>query len=152
MTTTKILRTVAVAVLSLMTAACVKYHPAHSEWHNIPADGWEYNDTLVFNADHADSASIGGLVLNVRHSASYAYSNLWLEISYMSNDSVVADTFNVRVTDDFGRRYGTGSGVSFQLVDTVALRHRPDTATALGIRHIMRIDILEGIEQVGIAY
>ena len=146
-------RILAVAALAvLVLSACVKYKPAHSEWQTISAGGWPYGDTLRFNADRADSAAVGGVALAVRHTDSYAYSNLWLEVAYTHADSTVADTFNLVLADEFGRWHGKGSGGTFQFTDTVALSRRPDTASVIVVRHIMRVDTLQGIEQVGIAY
>ena len=142
----------AIAIVALALTACVKYQPAHSEWQTISAGGWPYGDTLRFNADRADSAAVGGVALAVRHTDSYAYSNLWLEVAYTHADSTVADTFNLVLADEFGRWHGKGSGVTFQFTDTVALSRRPDTASVIVVRHIMRVDTLHGIEQVGIAY
>ncbi len=142
----------AIAIVALALTACVKYQPAHSEWQTISAGGWPYGDTLRFNADRADSAAVSGVALAVRHTDSYAYSNLWLEVAYTHADSTVADTFNLVLADEFGRWHGKGSGVTFQFTDTVALSRRPDTASVIVVRHIMRVDTLQGIEQVGIAY
>ena len=86
----------------------------------------------------------------VRHTAGYAYSNLWLEVSYPSADSLPPDTVNVRLSNSFGDWYGKGLGLSYQLTDTVGRRLKLSAPATLSVRHIMRVDRLEDIEQIGV--
>lgn len=135
----------------LAATACGPTDGGAGEWHDIAAPGWRYGDSLVFNSAH-DSAAVEAVELTVRHTAAYEYANLWVELSYATGDTVHADTFNVRLSDSFGRWYGQGSGVTFQRTDTLTPTRRVNPGSELKVRHIMRVDTLREIEQVGLAY
>jgi gliding motility-associated lipoprotein GldH len=142
---------IATTILSATLCACSDLGSEHTEWRDIDLPGWRYGQELVFNAD-SDSVAIDRLVLSVRHTDKYEYANLWLELSYASGDTVVADTFNIELADSFGKWYGTGTGVSFQQNDTLMPRHRVNLGSPLHLRHIMRIDTLKNIDQIGLSY
>ena len=61
-----------------------------------------------------------------------------------------ADTIQLVLADDFGRWYGSGSGVSYQYTDTLSRSFRAFRNKPLKLRNIMRRDTLPGIEQVGL--
>lgn len=116
---------------------------------------WLYAEPAVMRVDTLrDSIAYDGtLVLSLRHSDAYEYSNIWLELSYPLNDSVVRrDTFNLLLADDFGRWYGRGSGPSLQITDTLYPKFTLRRGSELTLRHIMRVDTLPNIEQAGIVF
>lgn len=121
-----------------------------------PRDGaWLYTEPAVFCPDTLlDSVAAGGtLLLSVRHTGAYPYRNLWLELSYPEDDStIVADTLNLILADVYGNWTGKGMGVSWQYTDTVSRDYTIVRKRPLTLRHIMRVDRLEGIEQVGLIY
>lgn len=142
------------AIWALKIAAlqgCGKGDDSASQWQDISSEGWLYRDTLVFDSLPAQWTP-QTLALGVRHDASYRYSNLWLEVSYLSHGKSKADTFDVELCDAFGRWHGHGTGASLQFTDTLRLRQLPDRRSPLKLRHIMRLDTLRGIEQIGISY
>lgn len=117
----------------------------------VDPSGWNYGDTLRFDLGTAEDSVVDGrLALVVRHAAGYAYSNLWLEVSYPPSDSLKPDTFNIRLSDSFGNWYGKGLGLSYQLTDTVGRKLKLSAPATLSVRHIMRVDRLEDIEQIGL--
>lgn len=123
-----------------------------SDFAGIPPEGWLYGDTLEFSLAGNDSVVLQGadLAVVVRHTNNYEYSNIWLELTYLGADSLHTDTLNLQLADEFGTWRGTGTGVSFQRIDTV--RHGIDIASwaPVKVRHIMRVDTLREVEQVGI--
>lgn len=127
-----------------------------SSYTDINPDGWRYNDTLTFMPVHTDSICRADLILSLRHSADYPYSNVWLEVT-VGNDSTATprtpvrrDTISIDLCDKYGRWYGKGIGMSFQLSDTVATGITHANGMPVYVRHIMRTDSLTGIEQAGI--
>lgn len=114
-------------------------------------EGWPYADTLTYCADTAGTAD---LAVVVRHTANYEYSNLWLElsISQPGEEEAAIDTFNVILADDFGRWRGHGLGVGFQYEDTLLRNVHLQDSAMLRLRHIMRADTLNGIEQIGMVF
>lgn len=114
---------------------------------------WPYADTLIFNENNDTlPVPLKGVLLTLRHTQDYPYANVWIEMSYQSRDSLVADTFNIRITDEYGKWLGTGSGPVLMLSDTLTLRHTPDTTSRFLVRHVMRTEILPEIEQVGLSF
>lgn len=141
-----------VIICATVITACAPDAPGHSEWQTLPVDGWSYGDTLVFNAEEPDTLPVQALVLNVRHSDSYPYANLWMELSYDTADSIARDTVNVVLADEFGHWFGQGNGVSFQFTDTIVPRQTVRPGSTLRLRHIVRKDTLPDIEQIGITF
>ena len=60
------------------------------------------------------------------------------------------DTVDVRLADTFGRWYGTGIGVSYQRIDTIYPSISIPVGAPVTVRHIMRVDTVTGIEQIGL--
>lgn len=146
-----------------------------SVFHNIDPKGWAYGDTLDFDvsdtaiipddtrslsdgtmsdstASDSTSLTTGDIILVIRHSNAYEYSNIWLNLRYQTENAIVNDTLNVSLADDFGNWYGKGMGVSYQFSDTVARNVTIDTSSPIKLWHIMRADTLPDIEQIGIIF
>lgn len=117
---------------------------------------WYYASPAFFRVDTLrDSvASRGDLILSLRHTSGYAYSNLWLELEHrhVSGTPAVRDTFNIILADRFGRWRGHGTGPSVQVTDTLSRDYSIARGDTLVLRHIMRLDTLANIEQAGIVF
>lgn len=126
-----------------------------SAFETFPGQVWEYARPAEFRVDTLrDSVARGGtLLLSLRHTNGYEYSNLWLELSYPVNDSIVrADTFNIILADDFGHWRGHGIGPSLQVTDTLSRDFTLRRGMPMTLRHIMRTDSLANIEQAGLVF
>lgn len=141
------------AYIVLCLVACTSGHNSYSAYATLPESGWPYTDTLTFIPMDIDSVVTGELMVGLRHSAAYPYSNLWLELTYHP-DSVTAvrDTLCIELCDRFGRWYGTGLGASFQIADTLPVPVTIGRGMPVSLRHIMRVDTVAGIEQAGIIF
>lgn len=122
------------------------------EFHSVDADGWKYGDTLSFNIEAPDSVICGDIAIVVRHTAAYPYSNIWLELNYPQSDRIVSDSINVVLADNFGNWLGRGAGLSFQRADTIVRNISLTTPSEITLRHIMRVDNLTDIEQIGVIF
>lgn len=144
--------------LHQLTTACQKPEPSAegAAFASVPVDGWAYGETFEFvpTPGFADSDGTARIAVAVRHTDSYLYSNLWLELAtpVAGTDSMRLDTLNIRLADNFGKWYGRGSGVSFVLSDTLPGRFVYDEEHPARLRHIMRVDTLHDIEQIGVVY
>ena len=126
-----------------------------SAFHTFRDTNWDYADTLHFRVDTIrDSISHSGrFLVSVRHTHGYGYSNLWLELSTPLTDSTRrADTLNLRLADDYGRWLGSGMGTSMMVIDTLPGRYDLRRGSDITLRHIMRTDTLDAIEQVGVVF
>lgn len=141
---------VVLITLFLCLGACSPGHNDFNSFTDVPEQGWAYGDTIKFATDTIDSISIGNLQVSIRHDNSYLYRNLWLEICYISNGRVTRDTVNMELADIYGRWLGKGFGASYQFVSDIPHKVTLEKGTTISVNHIMRLDTLHGIEQVGI--
>lgn len=150
------------ACVLLLTAACsIDGHQGNgddnyfSAFATLRGTQWDYASPVTFCVDTLrDSvAPRGDVLLTVRHTHGYEYRNLWLEINYDTADSAArTDTLNIILADVAGHYRGTGTGPSLQVVDTIARDVSLRQGQEIRLRHIMRLDTIEGIEQVGITF
>ncbi len=123
-----------------------------SAFSDIDAPGWRYGDTITFIPSDTAVCAAGAIAVAVRHTNGYEYSNLWVELTYTSPDTTVADTFNIVLADDFGHWRGKGVGIGYQVVDTLLRDVTIDTSAPMLLRHVMRTDTLQDIQQIGIIF
>ncbi len=137
----------------LCLAACAPGRNDYSGFVNIDDSGWAYASPVTFNLHHEDSVAFGELKVAVRHTNSYPYSNLWLEVAYDDADGVLhKDTVGMELADVFGNWLGKGSGVQYQFETTVNGRLRHAAGHGVTVRHIMRADTLPDINLVGVTF
>lgn len=128
--------------VSVASWSCSGNHAGqYSEFVSVPAQGWAYGDTVTFTPD---SCVTPGMDIALRHNDAFPYSSLWVEVS----DSLRRDTLKIDLCDAYGRWLGNGLGSSHQV--HARLPFAPEPARTLNIRHIMRVDTVKGIEQIGI--
>lgn len=147
------------SVLVLVTVVCTIFLSCSRTagipvvFSNIEDAGWRYGDTLKFEVpDDSGTVKVEALELAVRHGDDYPYANLWIELTYNAADSLCADTFNVVLADEYGKWLGSGTGPVVTVTDTLRPRRTPDSGSRFGVRHVMRTDVLEEIEQVGVKF
>lgn len=139
--------------MPFVASSCSSSDETPGQFFTLKNARWPYGQVLTFNeAKDSVNAGVEEAHISVRHTSNYSYANLWVELSYNSADSTVADTFNVLLSDSYGKWLGSGSGPVVTRVDTLRLRHTPDIATSFKLRHIMRVDTLENIEEVGMSF
>lgn len=139
-------------LISVILASCGQSAtPESADFAKIDERGWSYGDSVKFHfpADSTDSGN-SRLGLAVRHGSAYKYANLWLEVTVEDGNARRIDTVNVKLSDKFGRRLGRGNGVSFIKVDTLPFVYPSADSIDVYVRHIMRVDTIYDIEQIGI--
>lgn len=156
-----------VALMALAAAwACQRPQAPYESaaFGTIDSRGWVYGDTMVMNPSTALDSCPGTarLAVVVRHADNYEYGNLWLELTSpavtasptdsLTADSMCIDTINVVLCDATGRWLGSGTGPSRVFTDTLPARYGYDCLHPVTIRHIMRVDTVKGIEQIGLVY
>lgn len=142
----------AAAVLTVALGACTSMSVEDAAFESIPVGGWAYGDTVSFQPEVEDSVSQGRLAVMVRHTSAYIFSNLWLEVTTPGDSLPVVDTVNIELADMYGRWLGRGSGVSFVKVDTLPGLKTLGREMPVKIRHIMRVDTVADLEQVGVIF
>ncbi len=139
-------------MILIITTGCSAPGNDYAEYHNIPAKGWKYGDTLTYTPVHPDSICRGRLVVGVRHSGTFQYTSLWVETTVIDNGRPRTDTLEIPLADSFGSWTGQGIGASFQRADTVRHSFTHRSGTPVKLRHIMHTDTLTGISQAGIFF
>ena len=142
-----------ITIMTLCLGACVPGHNDFSEFRNLPVKGWIYDDTVKFVPSIEDSIATGLLTVAIRHNNEYEFSNLWLEVTRNTPEGIVRrDTVNLELADIYGRWHGNGFGASYQYSDTVQYPASIINGSPIMVRHIMRVDTLCDIEQIGITF
>lgn len=147
-----ILNVIGLIIVSVIAVvSCDRPTQSEGEFFTLKDAVWIYGDTLLYN-NGGDSITPGAdaLLFSVRHTNRYRFANLWIEVSYNTPDTVAADTFNIVLADDYGKWLGSGSGPVILKTDTLKLRSLPSADARFGIRHIMRLEQLDDVEQIGI--
>lgn len=123
----------------------------YSAFRHVDAGAWRYTDTLVFPlAGMTDTVPRhGDLVVTVRHSNDYDYSNIWLEVELPGGDT---RSVCMELADVYGRWYGRGMGLTFERTDTLLRGITLGPADTLRLHHNMRADTLRAVEQVGVFF
>ncbi len=125
----------------------------YSEFRHLPESGWHYEDSLRFTPHVADSTAVGRLIVAVRHNNAYPFSNLWLEVTrHDRSGKLHRDTVNMQLCDRYGRWHGRGFGAEYQYSDTLPGLTRVITDSTIIVRHVMRVDNLTDIEQIGVTF
>ena len=141
-----------VASIIVATSSCTDYKcNDFSEYRRMPPEGWRYADSIKFEPVHADSLCRGRLVVGITHDDSYRFTELCMEVTHMSDDTLHRDTVRVPVVDRLGTWTGRGIGSSCQLTDTLAAGVHP-SGSLVAVRHIMRTDTLVGVNKVGLFF
>ena len=138
--------------LTAALAACTSMSIEDAAFESVLVDGWAYGDTVTLQPEVEDSLSQGRLAVMVRHTSAYIFSNLWLEVTTAGDSVPVVDTVNIELADMYGRWLGRGSGVSFVKVDTLPGLKTLGSEIPGKIRHIMRVDTVADLEQIGVIF
>ncbi len=119
----------------------------------IPAEGWYYKDSIVFETMIDDSITLHTLHLDIRNTVDYRYSNLFMFLDIEFPDGkVLRDTIECMLADRQGNWTGKGFGKMrtnrFKFRDNVWF---PESGVyTFRIFQGMREDRLQGIADVGI--
>lgn len=145
--TDRLLTAICATVIAIAAAGCSEpSRVPQSGFSHLPDYGWAYGDTVVIRLDAPADAPAPALA--VRHTDGYPYRNLWLEVSQrIDSVTTLRDTVNIELCNAYGRWHGNGFGGSYQLAFPLP---RAVSAKEVNIRHIMRVDTLRGITDVGI--
>lgn len=141
----------------LIICSCSLRHNDYSEYRTFENNAWAYDSVLTFSPELEDDSARGTLEIALRHTNAYPYSNIFLEVSYPvveGPDSVrtAHDTVEVELSDVYGKWYGKGSRLSYQLRTGLASGVTLYKGRSVTVRHLMRTDTLREIEQVGLFF
>ena len=96
-------------------AACDKQQ-VYEEFSTIPGQTWSSNNTLHFNVNITDTLQAQNVLISVRNTGKYEYSNLYLFVTTHSpQGNLVRDTVEITLADERGKWMGKGAASIFTL-------------------------------------
>lgn len=79
--------------------------------YRIEKHTWNYNDTLTFVTNIADTADFHDILVHIRNGGLYDYSNIFLFIEVIApSGQHIKDTMEIKLADSRGKWYGSGLG------------------------------------------
>jgi gliding motility-associated lipoprotein GldH len=140
---------------ALTVIACADKTVAWQQTAIIDNCVWNKDSAARFNIVVEDTLAWYSLSVDVRNRTDYSFQNLYIFLNISAPNGVAtADTLNFVLARDDGKWTGAGSIFSKYRENTFPYRRRirfPQCGTyAVGIRHGMRKDDLEGIFSVGL--
>ncbi|MBO7608691.1 MAG: gliding motility lipoprotein GldH [Muribaculaceae bacterium] len=152
-------RIMAAMVLAALVAVCTTSSCSpqqHSSGYFSPinaGEGWDRSMPIVFEPQYNDSSATYDIVVAVRHTHSYEYSNLHVVVDLMADSNRIACRIPAQfdVADEYGNWHGTGFGTFFQCKTMVAQDVSPSQARKVVIWQAMADTVaLRHITEVGI--
>lgn len=119
----------------------------------LPAAQWHKDSCLVYEYTNRDTVARHDLFFYIRHTKSYPHANIYLFVEITPpTGATISDTVNFMLASPQGDWYGRGFTTSKQLLLPY---HNDFQFMQLGtyrfrIRHGMRYDVLQGVEDLGI--
>ncbi|MFB6319982.1 gliding motility lipoprotein GldH [Saccharicrinis sp. FJH54] len=150
-TTSRIRNLLPVGMLSLLLYACDP-SMVYDTWNTIPDNSWNKDSISVFHPVITDTVNPVNLVLGVRNTNDYPYSNMWLFVTTQTPSGLSRkDTFEVVLASSYGKWYGSGWGNTYTSLHyykrNVILNESGEYTISL--QHGMRKDELKGVNAVG---
>ncbi len=140
-------------LLCLFLTACQEGR-VYEQNQAIPSAQWDAKKVFKFTTDITDTSTNSNVLINLRHTGNYPYSNLYLFLTiYSPSGQEVRDTVQVFMADPTGKWFGTSN-----LGDIYHLRKMYKKNIRFGQRgtytffigQAMRVQQLPGITDVGI--
>ena len=126
---------------------------------NISDEIWSISDSKLFEFNSLDTNSLMNIIVNVRHTSSYSFSNLWLFIHTTSPDGLIqSDTLECVLSKPDGKWLGNGGITDVWSFNTLlkTQRFNKKGAYTFEIEQAMRYGDkakllnLEGISDIGL--
>ncbi len=143
-------KVLAAAAAALLLWAC-DGRTVYDRYRPTLIDGWEKNDTLVYDVPRLAATGPYRQEIGVRISGAYPFTGLSLlvEQTVEPGHRRRADTLSCRLYDDKGNILGRGIGsYQYDFILADAYLHKGDSLHVV-IRHIMKREILPGISDIG---
>ncbi len=141
-----------ISLLLLFLLTCTS-HTVTDQVYSIKAEGWEYTDKMVFEYAISDTLASYDILIHIRNTKNYSYSNLWLFIETLApSGKYQRDTLEVTLTDENGRWLGKSTqSINTMLVPYKENIHFSDRGIyQTVIQHAMRDTVLKHITDIGL--
>lgn len=139
-------------MLVVLTAACSQ-NKIFDEVITIPNEQWNVSNSMKFTWPVNDTAGAYNIMVHIRNSYDYEYSNLWMFIKTEAPNGIsMIDTVEFFLADPSGKWLGTGLGsVNSMLIPYKQNIRFPNRGIYnMELKHAMRREKLEGIMDIGL--
>lgn len=123
------------------------------ENRDMPNYVWEADNTLLFETEIKDTDLLYNLLVNIRHSGLYKFSNIWLKVKLRDEDSthLIDERFEILLAEKSGKWLGDCSGDICDLQATFRAKYQFNEAGTYTIvlQQIMRQEALPAIMSAG---
>lgn len=121
---------------------------------SIPGRKWSYTFRPAFRFEVKDTASAYNMYVVLRHTNTYAYNNIWLNVSYLlPGDSLQTQNLEVTLANDQQGWLGVGMDDIYEIRHLVTPRPYRFSDTGIArftLQQIMRDDPLPAVMNAGI--
>jgi gliding motility-associated lipoprotein GldH len=142
-----------VVIMVIFLISSCDDHAVYDKNISLPEFSWNFQDTLSFHVNIADTSHAHNIYLNIRNSESYQYSNIFLFVStYAPTGHFLKDTFEIKLADKSGKWFGRGVGnvFSLQVPYKRKIKFPYKGIYLFEIQHAMWNKNLKGIADVGL--
>jgi len=124
----------------------------YDQYAHTQIEGWEKNDTLVFDVPRMQSSGRYRLEIGMRTNGAFPFTGLSIvvEQTVIPGYKTLTDTLRCRISDEKGNILGQGISCfqyNFILSDIDMAK---GDSLHVSVRHIMKREILPGVSDVGL--
>ncbi len=144
-----------VGMLFFVISTSCNFDSMYEKSEDIPKEKWNKNQAIQFDIPVTDTINGYRIIVNVRNSNEYPYSNLFLFLTtYSPKGNSVKDTLEMTLADDNGKWLGRGFGgvwsTEVALRNAMVIRFPSSGVYKVEVVQAMRDDVLAGIKDIGI--
>ena len=139
-------------VAVLLFAACSN-RTVFSDYTELDGGVWATDKSFAFNVEIEDTAASYEIDLMLRNTDVFPRQNLWLKVEQEHNGHPISvDTLNIFLLDHNGKWIGKGlcSKYDNEFIWKQQVRFPENGSYIFRFSQLMRIQVLEGIENIGI--
>jgi len=131
-----------------------KRNVVFDEYANIPDEKWDRTKPVQFSFLIQDTVQPNDLYINIRNTTAYRFSNIYLFLhTRFPNGKTAKDTIECILATHEGKWIGKGySGIKEnKILLRKGIKFQMPGEYSLTIEQAMRMDVLEGISDIGIS-
>jgi gliding motility-associated lipoprotein GldH len=143
---------VAIIIVTVINTSCSN-DAFYEEFREVKNEAWDMADIKEFPVHINDTSANYRLIITIRNTTDYAYSNLYMFFTTINPDQTASrDTIECLLADRYGNWLGKGFGKIRENRFLIRGQYSfPDTGDYFfTLEHGMRDEVLEGITDIGL--
>ena len=146
------IRRILILIMFLSTLVSCDPNRVYDTNKDIPDREWSYDNIVPFEFNIEDTDAKYNIYVNIRHSKSYKFSNIWLIIHTQISDSVLQKRMELPLSNLGGKWYGESMGdiVDHQLQIQENATFPKKGTYKISLEQNMRLDPLPDVLSVGL--